>query len=355
MTTLPPHQLAPLFRPLALSPQLTLANRIVLAPCTRNRATTDGGPTPGAIAHYADRAEAGLLITEATLIGPGVQGNIDIPGIFTPAHVRAWARVTEAVHRRDGRIFLQLWHPGRMGHSFFAGQTPRAPSAVLDVALKRAVGDRTLYNEEPRAMTGAEVLATLDAYVSAAQNAFAAGFDGVEIHGANGYLPEQFWRQHTNRRTDDWGGTTEKRARFLIELAQRLVAAVGAGRVGLRLSPAAYFSEMRHIEGDLETLDLILTKTSAQGLAYMHTGIVTDDPVEYLGGTTTEYLRARWSGVLIGNGGYTPGRAAQLVGSGACDLAAFGKLFLSNPDLVRRIRDGSALEPYSRDVLTALE
>lgn len=353
MTQTPPARLGPLFEPLTLTAQLTLPNRIVLAPCTRNRMTADGGPTPGAADHYADRADAGLLITEATLISPGIQGYIDTPGIYTPAHVRAWARVADAVHGRGGRIFLQLWHPGRMGHSHFAGQVPRAPSAVHDPAKRRQVGDLTLFHEVPQAMTGAEVVAAIEAYVSAARNSVEAGFDGVEIHGANGYLPEQFWRQHTNRRSDEWGGSTEKRARFTIELSQRLAAAIGAGRVGLRLSPAAYFSEMRHTDGDLDALDLILERCGAMGLAYMHTGIVTDEVVAYLGGTSTEYLRARWPGILIGNGGYTPEQAAQLVGSKACEAAAFGKLFLSNADLVARMRQGLPLEPYSREVLKA--
>ncbi len=348
-----PATLAPLFEPFTLAPGLELPNRIVLAPCTRNRATPDKGPTPGAVAHYASRAAAGLLITEAVLISPGIQGYLDTPGIWTDAHEAGWARVAEGVHAAGGRIFLQLWHPGRMAHPHFTGVPPRAPSAVLDPARRRQVGNFELYHEEPVAMTAAQIDEALDDYAAATRRALRAGFDGVEIHGANGYLPEQFWRRHTNRRTDLWGGTADRRARFTVELCARLAAIAGAHRVGLRLSPAAYFSEMRHSPGDNAALDLILARIAPLGLAYVHTGVVTDDAVDYLHGTSTEYLRARWPGVLVGNGGYTPGRAAGLVAAGACELAAFGKLFLANPDLVDRLRDGEPLRPYSRAVLDA--
>jgi len=349
--TSPPADLAPLFEPLQLGPRLWLPNRILLAPCTRNRATPDLAPTPGAVDHYAARAAAGLLITEAVLIAPGIQGYVDTPGIFTDAHQDAWARVAEAVHARGGRVFLQLWHPGRMAHSHFNGVPPRAPSAVFDPGPRRQTRV-TLEHEPPVALSEAEILGVLGAYEAAAQRAIAAGFDGVEIHGANGYLPEQFWRRHTNRRTDLWGGTPERRARFTVELCQRLAAAVGADRVGLRLSPAAYFSEMRHSEGDTAALDVILARVAPLGLAYLHTGIVSDDPVDYLGGlTSTEYLRARWPGVLVGNGGYTPEAGAGLIGRGGCELIAFGKLFLANPDLVERLAAGRPTEAYSRAVL----
>lgn len=346
----PPAALAPLFQPFTLTARLTLPNRILLAPCTRNRATPDLAPTEGTVAHYAARAAAGLLITEAVLISPGIQGYVDTPGIFTDAQQAAWARVAAAVHDRGGRIFLQLWHPGRMAHSHFHGVPPRAPSAVFDPGPRRQTRI-TLEHEPPVPLTEPEILGILAAYETAALRAVAAGFDGVEIHGANGYLPEQFWRMHTNRRTDGWGGTPERRARFTVEICRRLAAAIGAERVGLRLSPAAYFSEMKYTPGDNLALDVILARVAPLGLAYVHTGIVNDEPVDYLGGTSTEYLRARWPGVLIGNGGYTPERAAALVRSGACELVAFGKLFLANSDLVERLAAGREPVPYSRAVL----
>lgn len=343
--------LAPLFRPCQLTPRLRLPNRIVLAPCTRNRATPDLSPTDGAVAHYADRAAAGLLITEAVLIAPGIQGYIDTPAIFTDAHQTAWGRVAAGVHDRGGRIFLQLWHPGRMAHSHFSGAPPRSASDVLDPALRRQVGGLELYNERPVPLGGDEVRAVIAAYAAAAGRAVAAGFDGVEIHGANGYLPEQFWRAHTNRRTDEWGGSTEARARFPLEVVAACADAVGADRVGLRLSPAAYFSEMRYTEGDNATLIHILSTLAQTGLAYVHCGVVTDDPVDYLGATSSQFLRRHWPGKLIGNGGYSPEFAADGIAESNFDLAAFGKLFLANPDLVDRLANDEPLLPYSRAVL----
>ena len=343
--------LAPLFRPCVLSADLTLPNRIVLAPCTRNRMDADKGPSAGAAAHYASRADAGLLITEAVLISPGIQGYIDTPGCYLDAHVRAWSGVTRAVHDAGGRIFLQLWHPGRMAHSHFAGQAPKAPSAVFDPSKRRQVGNLELYNEPPEQMTGAEIGAALDAYADAASRAMDAGFDGVEIHGANGYLPEQFWRQHTNRRDDAWGGAAQRRARITTEAAQRVAAAAGPHRVGLRLSPAAYFSEMRHTEGDEAALEIILRDVAELGICYVHTGIVEDVVYDYLGGTSGTWLRNRWPGTLVGNGGYSPDEAARAVAEQRADLIAFGRLFLANPDLVTRLRDGLPLREYSRAVL----
>ena len=347
--------LAPLFEPFELSRELHLANRIVLAPCTRNRMDADKGPTPGAAAHYASRADAGLLITEATLISDGIQGYLDTPGCYSAEHVVGWERVTRAVHEAGGRIFLQLWHLGRMSHSHFAGRPPQAPSAVLDEAKRRQVGDLTLYNERPEAMEEDGIEAALQAYAHSAGLAMEAGFDGVEIHAANGYLPEQFWRQHTNRRDDDWGGDAERRARFTIEATRRVVAAAGPGRVGLRLSPAAYFSEIRRTEGDEDSLRIILDQVAEMALAYVHTGIVEDKVYDYLNGTSTEWLRRHWSGVLIGNGSYSPAAAAECIQNKGCDLMAFGKLFLANPDLVARLKSGAELAEYSRAVLDLFE
>ena len=345
------ERLRPLFQPFVLSSSLRLPNRVVLAPCTRNRVDVDMGPSEGAAEHYASRAEAGLLITEATLIAPGIQGYIDTPGCWSDAHERAWSNVVEAVHDAGGRIFLQLWHPGRMAHSHFAGRPPMAPSAVFDPAKRRQVGNLELYNEPPEAMSGEEIASAIDAYAASAGRAMAAGFDGVEIHGANGYLPEQFWRQHTNRRDDAWGGDAERRARFTIEVTRRIVAAAGAGRVGLRLSPAAYFSNMQHVEGDEQALEIILRETAALGIAYVHTGIVEDIVYDYLGGTSTEWLRARWPGALIGNGALSPEAAAAQIEDRKCDLVSFGRLFLANPDLVAKLRSGEPLAAYSRALL----
>ncbi len=343
---------SPLFQPVAIG-DLALPNRIVLAPCTRNRATADLGPTPGAIEHYASRADAGLLITEATLIARHVQGYLDTPGMFLDCHVAGWAKVTDAVHERGGRIFLQLWHPGRMAHSHFTGAAPLAPSSVLDPARRRQVGDFELYNEQPVEMSENQIADALAEYRRAAKMAKLAGFDGVEIHAANGYLPEQFWRRHTNRRNDAWGGTAEKRARFMLETVAACALEMPASRVGVRLSPAAYFSDMQYSEGDNEALDIILNRLAEAGIAYCHAGIVEDKSYPYLDGTSTQYLRHRWPGKLVGNGGYTPESAAAAIASRQFDLISFGKLFLANIDLVSRLMQDRPLTPYSTEVIRA--
>ncbi len=346
----PPDDVAALFQPFDLTPSLRLPNRIVLAPCTRNRALEDLSPTLGAADHYASRAAAGLLITEAVLISHGVQGYVDTPGIYTDAHQDAWSRVAKAVHERGGRIFMQLWHTGRMAHSHFHGVAPRAPSVVFDPGPRRQTRV-TLEHEPPIALREAEILGIMDDYEQAALRAVGAGFDGVEIHGANGYLPEQFWRMHTNRRSDGWGGTPERRARFSIEVCTRLAAAVGADRIGLRLSPMAYFSEMKYTFGDNLALDVILARLAGLGLAYVHTGIVDDKPEPVLGGTSNEYLRTRWPGALVANGALTPETGAAMVASGRAELVSFGKLFLANPDLPERLAQGMPLASYSRAML----
>jgi N-ethylmaleimide reductase len=347
------HDPGTLFQPLTLG-RLQLPNRIVLAPCTRNRALADLSPTPGAVDYFAARAEAGLLITEATLITPRAQGFLDTPGIFLDRHIRPWAAVTEAVHRKGGRIFLQIWHTGRVAHSHFKGAVAMGPSAVLDHALRHQVGGLEIYNEMPLEMDSQQIDEAIRQFGAASARADRAGFDGVEIHGANGYLIEQFLRRHTNRRTDAWGGSTQRRARFALEVVDACCAVLGAERVGLRLSPAGTFSEMRWTAGDNETYTLLIDTLRQHRLAYLHTGITEDDHFDYLGATSTGFLRQRWQGTLIANGGYTPAAAAAGIAAGAFDLIAFGKLFIANPDLVARLRQGQALRPYAREMLDAL-
>lgn len=344
-----------LFQPIDLGTGLRLPNRIVLAPCTRNRATEDRSPSAGAADYYASRSEAGLLITEAIMVTPLAQGYLDTPGIYLDSHERAWAGVCDAVHRRGGRIFAQLWHTGRLAHSHWTGQQPVAPSAVLDPILRRQAGGLELYNEMPRALAGDEVADVVQLFRMAARRAKSAGFDGVEVHGANGYLLEQFLRAHTNRRVDRWGGSPEGRTRFALEVMQACVEVWGPGRVGLRLSPAAYFGEMRWSEGDNEVYQLLLRQVGALHPAYLHTGVIQDRVYAEIGCTPTEFLRRHGSGALIANGGHAPQAAAQLIAQGHADLVSFGRSFIANPDLVARLREGTPLRAYGPDVLKALQ
>lgn len=349
-----PSPYAALFHPLDLGSGLVLPNRVVLAPCTRNRASADLGPSDGAADYYAARADAGLLITEAVLVTREAQGYLDTPGLFADSHVPGWARVCDAVHARSGRIFAQLWHTGRIAHSHWAKVQPVAPSAVLDPVLRRQAGGVELYNEMPRALSAQEIPAVIDLFRQAAIRARQAGFDGVEIHGANGYLIEQFLRQHTNRRSDDWGGSLVGRLRFALAVVQACIEVWGRHRVGLRLSPFPDFGEMRWSQGDNETYVALLQSLQTQPLAYVHTGITQDAPHAEIGGTPSQFLRRHWPGVLMGNGGYSPEAAHTQVLAGQFDLISFGRRFIANPDLVARLQKGQALRDYDHGLLQDL-
>jgi N-ethylmaleimide reductase len=339
-----------LWSPISFGGGLELPNRLIMAPCTRNRSTSDLSPPSDAVDHYADRASAGLIITEATLICEQAQAYIDTPGLFLDSHVDAWKRVVDRVHQRDGRIFAQLWHTGRVSHSYFTGRLPVAPSAVVDRVERRQQGVSGIFNECPLALEDHEILALIDGFAAAATRAKRAGFDGVELHGGNGYLIEQFLRLHTNRRDDRWGGDPSSRARFGIEVIRACVEIFGPGRVGVRLSPSADFGEMVWTRGDNEAFLALLQAVAPMGLAYVHTAVTRDVHVEALGMSPTAFLRAAWPYRLIANGGYGPAEADELIRQGGADMVSLGRLFLANPDLVPRLRSGRELMTYSPSV-----
>jgi 2,4-dienoyl-CoA reductase-like NADH-dependent reductase (Old Yellow Enzyme family) len=357
MDTLPrTERVAPLLAPYRLNDTLALKNRIVVSPCTRNRADLPGWlPTAGAVPYYAARADAGLIVTEATMIGAYCQGYRDTPGIWSAAQVARWQRVTEAVHARGGVIFTQLWHTGRLAHSYFTHEPPVCPSPVPTYLEPRSTRGMPLPHETPRALSSDEIRAAIDAYAHAARNAHAAGFDGVELHGGNGYLIEQFLRQHTNRRTDEWGGTAANRIRFALDAVDAVAEVLGPSRVGIRLSPAAYFGDMNYVASDEDAYIGLLEALSRRGLAYVHLAIVVDAIYDYLRGRSSAFLRRHYTGTVIGNGGYTPEQAAVAVAAGRFDLASFGKLFIANPDLVARLRAGAPLRQYDYAMTHAFE
>lgn len=322
-----------------------LPNRLVMAPMTRSRA--GNGNAPGAInaLYYRQRAGAGLIVTEGSQISPQGLGYPGTPGIHSPEQVEGWKHVTSAVHAAGGRIFLQLWHVGRISHSLLQpdGALPVAPSAVRPEGQAWTPDGLTQF-ETPRALELGEIAQIVEQYGAAAANAKAAGFDGVEIHGANGYLIDQFLRDKTNRRTDAYGGSVANRARFVIEVAEALIAHWGADRVGVRLSPLNPFNDIAD-SNPAETFGYAARELSHLGLAFLD--VVEDQPAEGPA-VNAVFFRPIWRQVLIANRGYDLARANALLASGGADAIAFGVLFLSNPDLPERFRRGSSLNARNR-------
>jgi N-ethylmaleimide reductase len=331
--------------------KLHLPNRVVLAPMTRSRADADGIVGDLTVKYYVQRATAGLIITEATNISAEAKGSPMTPGIWSAEQVAAWKKVTGAVHAAGGTIVMQLWHTGRVGHSTVrGGQLPVAPSAV-GVQGQQVYTPTGLQNYEvPRALTTDEVRSTIDDYERAARNAKAAGFDGVELHGAFGYLPHQFLVDSVNQRTDDYGGSVENRARFVLEVMERLVGVWGEGRVGIRLSPTLAYNGM--IDSDpLATFGYLIPKLNALPLAYLHLMRATPDAVRFptWPQDTVATFGPLFTGSLLLNGGYDRDSAEAVVSSGAAHAVSFGASFIGNPDLVHRFEVGAALAVPDRN------
>ncbi len=330
-----------LFTPITLG-NCHLPNRIVMAPLTRMRAP-DNIPTDLMVEYYRQRATAGLIITEATPITPMGIGYPATPGIYNQQQIDGWQKVTKAVHDQDGRIFLQLWHVGRISHpDFHQGELPVAPTAIA--AKGQAVTPTGMQAfVVPRALATEELPTVVEQYRQAAENALAAGFDGVEIHGANGYLLDQFLRDGTNQRTDDFGGSIENRCRLLLQVAEAVIAVCGAGRVGLRLSPSGTFNDMS--DSNPEALfSYLLAQLSPLDLAYLHLVDALEGDIRH-GAKVVELalLRQAYQGKLIVCGGYDAARAELAIASGLTDAVAFGELYIANPDLVARFQANAPL------------
>lgn len=333
-----------LFQPARLGPY-QLANRIVMAPLTRSRAGEDGVPRPLMAEYYAQRATAGLIIAEGTNISPQARGYAFTPGIYNETQVEAWRQVTDAVHARGSRIFPQLWHVGRISHPTLqpGGAVPVAPSAIRPQATSYTAAGFTPC-VTPRALAIAEIPEIIEQYRCAARNALAAGFDGVEIHAANGYLIDQFLRDSTNKRTDAYGGSRENRARFLLEVAEAVAGICGGERVGVRLSPLSPVNDAA-LDSDPEgTYAYVVEKLNAFSLAYIHiVEGVTQGAREVPGGFDLQILRRAFRGRYIANNGYDLALALEARRRNLADFVAFGRLYIANPDLVERLRIGAPL------------
>ncbi|WP_434576284.1 alkene reductase [Pseudomonas sp. Z3-6] len=335
-----------LFTPYTLG-NLTLSNRVVLAPLTRNRAGQGFVPSEFAATYYSQRSSAGLLISEASQISRQGQGYQDTPGIYTPAQIDGWRKVTEAVHAEGGRIFLQLWHVGRVSHVDLQenGAAPVAPSA-LRPATKVFVNNRFEDVCEPRALDIDELPGIVNDFRQAAANAIAAGFDGVEIHGANGYLLDQFLKDGANVRTDAYGGSIENRARLLLEVTAAVVEEIGAERTGLRISPVSPANGVSSSAPQAQ-FDYLVDQLNALDIVYLHvvegaTGGPRDVAPFDFGS-----LRQRFRNTYIANNGYDLDLATARLVEDQADLIAFGRPFIGNPDLVERLKTGSPLSAFN--------
>jgi N-ethylmaleimide reductase len=325
---------------------LALRNRVVMAPLTRGRAGKERVPNALMAEYYTQRASAGLIISEATTISEQANGWVDSPGVYTDAQQEGWAKITAALHARGTPIFLQLWHMGRASHSSYHGGKPAVSASAIKINgdyIHTPIGKQPY--EVPRALETAEIAGVVEEYRSAAARAKVAGFDGVEIHGANGYLIHQFLDSKTNHRTDQYGGSVENRYRFLKEIVEAILTVWPSVRVGVRLSPNGNFNDMGAPDFR-ETFTYVASQMNAYGLAYLHVvdGLAFGFHEQGAPMTLAEF-RAVFDGPLMGNCGYTQQTAEEAIATGQADLIAFGRPYLSNPDLVDRFTNGWELNP----------
>lgn len=338
-----------LFQPFKLG-TIELANRMVMAPLTRNRA--EAGNVPGAmtVEYYAQRASFGLIIAEATQVSAQAQGYAATPGVHTPEQIAAWRKVTDAVHARGGRIFLQIWHTGRMSHTAFqpGEQAPVAPSAIAAQAQTYIPGQGYVPTSTPRALETAEIAGIVQDFRTAAANAIQAGFDGVEVHGAHGYLLDAFLRDGSNKRTDRYGGSIENRARFLLEVMAAVIDEIGADKVGVRLSPVSPVNDSSESQPQ-PLFEYVVRELDKLHPVYIHvvegaTGGPRDNaPFDYA------KLHSLYRGVWMVNNGYDQAMAQAAVQTGTADLVSFGRAALTNPDLPRRFKENAPLNELFKD------
>jgi N-ethylmaleimide reductase len=338
-----------LYQPFQLG-GITLANRMVMAPLTRSRAEAGNVPGPMTVEYYAQRASIGLIIAEATQVSAQAQGYVSTPGVHSPEQIAAWQKVTSAVHAKGGKIFLQIWHTGRMSHSAFqpGEQAPVAPSAIAAKAQTYIPGQGFVPTSTPRALEASEIPGIVNDFRTAARNAIEAGFDGIEVHGAHGYLLDAFLRDGSNHRTDSYGGSIENRARFLIEVMAAVIAEIGADKVGVRLSPVSPVNDSS--ESNPQPLfEHVVRELNKLKPVYIHvvegyTGGPRDNaPFDYVA------LRKLYDGVWMLNNGYDKAMAEAAVAEGRADLISFGRLTISNPDLAVRFKTNAPLNELFKD------
>jgi N-ethylmaleimide reductase len=344
-----------LFRPLSVG-AIQLPNRIIMAPLTRMRAGAANVPTALHAEYYAQRASAGMIVSEGTAISPQAQGYPNVPGIYTPAQIAGWRTVTDRVHTRGGRIVMQIAHNGRNSHSSLMadGAPPVAPSAVLPTIPALTKDFQQVTAEIPRPLEISEIAVIIGTFRQAALNAIEAGFDGVELRGANSHLVEQFLETGTNERADAYGGSKENRARFLFEIVDEVTAVIGADRLGVRLSPFGQYGGI-HDNNPLELFTFVVRELNRRRIAWLHlieargSEIGLTDELHENARNNAEMFRSAFDGPLLSAAAYSPECAAEAIGQKHADAVAFGRLLsLTNPDLVERIRENKPLNPPDR-------
>jgi len=343
----------PLFEPVNFN-TLRLKNRFVMAPMTRAR-NADGIPNAHNVLYYRQRAGAGLIVTEGTAISETAMGVLHIPGLYTDAQTEGWRAVTEAAHSAGSKIYTQLWHVGRVSHvSNQPGRQPPVGASDIQAEHSHAWGFDESGKEgfvacsKPRALATSEVAQVVQDFAKAAKNAVKAGFDGIELHGANGYLIEQFLNPHTNRRTDAYGGSVENRSRFLLEAIDACISAIGAGRVAIRLTPYGDMHELPHYDELEATYQYLARELSSRKISYIHLMDQQSRGSFALPDGFLERFRSWFDGVIILAGGMTKEKAQALINAGTVDLAAFGEAFIANPDLIDRLKHNWPLTPPKR-------
>jgi N-ethylmaleimide reductase len=340
------EQVPGLLDPLEVA-HLRLRNRIVMAPMTRSRAGEGDVPTAITVEYYRQRAEAGLIITEGTQPSPSGKGYCRTPGIHSPLQVAAWKKVTHAVHQEDGHIFLQIMHVGRIAHPLNKDPDAEtvAPSAIPARGQMFTDQQGMVDFVTPRSLTRSEIPTVIEEFRRATENAYEAGFDGVELHCASGYLPVQFLSTGTNRRTDTYGGSVANRIRFPVEVLEAMAQVNGAGRVGVRICPGVVFNDV-YDENPVETYGALLNAINPMGLAYLH---MIRSPSPYI--DAFGLGRRHFDGPLIANDGFDLASGQHAVASGEADLISYGRLFIGNPDLVTRFRQSAPLNGFDRSTL----
>jgi len=329
---------------------LTLKNRVIMAPMTRSRADNkENAPTDLHVGYYRQRSSAGLIISEGSQVSERAVGYINTPGIYSEAQAEGWRKVTEAVHEQDGKIFIQLWHCGRISHpKFHNGEKPLAPSAV-NPNIKIFTPDGEEDSVEPKAMTITEIKETVQEFKKAAQNAKDAGFDGIELHSSNGYLFHQFFNANSNIRTDEYGGSIPNRARFLFEVIEAVGEIWEENRIGVRLNPSLNndFGIIATKES-IPTFDYIVEKLNAYDLAYLHLSEPFTDvsEIDYLVPNIAKHYRPIYQSTLMINNGFDQKKGNEVIEKGTADLVSFAKLFISNPDLPKRFEENSHLAEW---------